>query len=259
MKIPKIIHYVWLGTNKKPDLFYKCLESWKKYCPDYEIKEWNESNFDFSESRFASEAYSKKKWGFVSDYIRLKVLQKFGGIYLDTDVELTKSFDDLLDHDFLISFENDVYVETAVVGSVPNHPLLDKLCSFYYIHKFIKKNNKLDMTPNTVLWTCVLKKYYGLKLKASTQVLHELANPNAPTVTVFNHDYFCPINYTTKTLNKTSNTYAIHYFDASWFSKKLKTREKFLKGLYKVLGRKTFAFFTKQYVKSVNKKIKKEI
>ena len=153
MNIPKIIHYVWLGDKKKPELFYRCLESWKKYCPDYEIKEWNEKNFDFSQSRFAKEAYSQKKWGFVPDYIRAKVLYDYGGIYLDTDVELTKSFDNLLNNEFLISFENNVYLETAVLASRPKHPFLKKMCDFYINHPFIKGNGKIDYTPSTPIWT----------------------------------------------------------------------------------------------------------
>lgn len=257
MNIPKIIHYVWLGDKEKPELFYRCLESWKKYCPDYEIKEWNEKNFDFSESRFAKEAYSQKKWGFVPDYIRARVLHDFGGIYLDTDVEITKPFDDLLDNEFLISFENDVYLETAVLASKPKHPFLKKMCNFYKNHPFIKKNGKIDYTPSTPIWTCFLEKYYNLKLKSSNQLLK--SNIDESTVTVLSNEYFCPINYTTKKLNKTENTYAIHYFDASWFSNKLKTREKFLKFLYSAIGEKTFSFFTKLYVKKVKKNLKNEL
>lgn len=257
MKIPKIIHYVWLGDKEKPKLFYKCLESWKKFCPDYQIIEWNENNFDFSKSRYAKEAYSQKKWGFVPDYIRAKVLYDYGGFYLDTDVELTKPLDDLLENEFLISFENEVYLETAVLGSIAGHPFLKRMCDFYIEQPFIKKNGELDVTPSTPIWTCFLQRYYNLKLKASNQLLTDVENMEAPKVTVYNYDYFCPINYTTKKLNKTDNTYAIHYFDASWFSGKLKTREKFLRFVYYLVGKNIFALFTRMYVKNVRKRIKK--
>ena len=256
--IPKIIHFVWCGGGKKSELFYRCLESWKKFCPDYKIMEWNEDNFDISASLYSSQAYSKKKFGFVPDYIRAKVLYDYGGIYVDTDVEITKSFDDLLENDFLISFENGAYLETAVLGSIPHHPFLKKMCDFYTDHPYIKANGKLDLTPSTPIWTSFLMKYYGLKPKAENQKLHDLENQNLPSVTVFNSDYFCPINYTTKELKTTENTYAIHYFDASWFSKKLKTREKFLKGIYKVFGKNMFAFFTRRYLYSVYKRLKKD-
>ena len=114
--IPKVIHYVGLGGGAKPPLFSRCLESWKAHCPDYEIREWNESNFDFSDNAFAVQAYRAKKYGYVADYIRLRVLYEYGGIYPDTDVEMVKPFDDLLANDFFLSFENDVYVETATLG-----------------------------------------------------------------------------------------------------------------------------------------------
>lgn len=259
MKIPKIIHYVWVGDpTKKPQQFYDCLESWKKFCPDYEIKEWNESNFDINESLYAKQALENKKYGFVADFIRTKVLYEYGGIYLDTDVEITKSFDDILDNDFLISFENEVYVETAVLGACKGHPFTKILIDFYLKYPF-EHNGKPDTTPNTPILTHFLRKYYGLKLKNSYQKLNSLKDENGPTVTVFPSDYFCPINYTTKEMKKTENTYAIHYFGATWFTAKLKRREQFLKGVYKFFGKKFFAMFTKRYTNSVSRKITKRL
>lgn len=259
MKIPKKIHYVWVGDpNKKSQQFYDCLASWKKYCPDYEIIEWNENNFDINASIYAKQSYELKKYGFVPDYIRAKVLYEHGGIYLDTDVELTKPLDDLLDNEFLISFENEVYVETAVLASVKGHPFAKMMSDFYVKYPFIYKG-KPDTTPSTPMWTCFLKKYYGLKLKNHTQVLNKIDDPTSPTVTVLASDYFCPINYTTKEMNKTENTYAIHYFGATWFTSKQKKRERFLKGVYKFFGKKIFAGFTKIYVSNVNRKLKKRI
>ena len=96
MCIPKIIHYCWFGHNKLPALYEKCIQSWKKYCPDYEIVCWNEENFDITQNRYAKEAYEAGKWAFVSDYVRLKVLFEHGGIYLDTDVELIRPIDALV-------------------------------------------------------------------------------------------------------------------------------------------------------------------
>ena len=259
MNIPKIIHYVWVGDpNKKSQQFYDCLASWKKYCPDYKIIEWNESNFDINASLYAKQAYEKGKLGFVADFIRTKVLYEYGGIYLDTDVEITKSFDDLLHNEFLISFENEVYLETAILASAKGHPLPKIMHDFYINYPFLY-NGKPDTTPNTPIWTCFLKKYYGLTLKNHTQVLKKLDDPNSPTVTVLPSEYFCPINYTTKEMKKTENTYAIHYFGATWFTSKQKKREKFLKGIYKLLGKKIFSGFTKMYVNNVNKKLKKRI
>ena len=257
MKIPKIIHYVWLGDpNKKPKQFYDCLESWKKFCPDYEIKEWNENNFDFKKSIYARQAYENKRWGFVADYIRAQVLYDYGGIYLDTDVEITKPFDDLLDNDFLISFENEVYLETAILGSCKGHPFAKMIIDFYLQYPFIH-NGKPDTTPNTPMLTHFLREYYGLKLKNTKQIIHSLKDASSPSVTVFPSDYFCPINYTTKEMKKTENTYAIHYFGATWFNAKLKRREKFLRGVHKVFGKRFFSMFTRRYMNSVSRKLKR--
>ena len=103
--IPKIIHYCWFGRKPKSEEFNKYLESWKRFCPDYEIKEWNESNFDLNKNDYCREAYEAKKWAFVADYVRLKVLEKYGGIYMDTDVELIKSLDKFLHYNAFMCFE----------------------------------------------------------------------------------------------------------------------------------------------------------
>ena len=115
MKIPKVIHYCWFGGNPKPKLVQKCIHSWKKYCPDYEIIEWNESNFDISSCPlYVRQAYDVKKWAFVSDYARLKIIHTCGGIYLDTDVELIKSLDSLLEYNAFFGFEDGKYVATGL-------------------------------------------------------------------------------------------------------------------------------------------------
>ncbi len=248
--IPRIIHYVWLGGGAKPPLFSRCLESWKAHCPDYEIREWNESNFDFSDNAFAVQAYRAKKYGYVADYIRLRVLYEYGGIYLDTDVEMVKPFDDLLANDFFLSFENDVYVETATLGAAPRHPFLQKLLAHYERKQFFV-GKRADLTPNTVLFTLALEKYYAFRIATNGR---EQRLAGEMGVTVYPADYFSPINYTTKKLRRTPRTYSIHYFDASWFSKKLKFREKVLRGVYYLFGRKLFALFTKAYVCHERKK-----
>lgn len=248
-KIPKIIHYVWLGRGKKPDLFYRCLASWKKFCPDYEIREWNEDNFNFDESLYAKQSYSVKKYGFVPDYIRAKVLYEYGGIYLDTDVEMVKPFDDLLDNDFVIGFENNVHLGTATLASVPHHPFTKLMCEFYKEKPYFKENGKIDYTPSTPIWTYFLHKYYNLKLNNKKQILK--LNDNELTITVLPKDYLSPINYTTRKIKLTENSYNIHYFNATWFTKKMKFREKVLKGIYYVFTPYLFDLFTRIWVNSV--------
>lgn len=207
MKIPKIIHYVWFGKTKKNDLFYKCLESWKKFCPDYEIKEWNEDNIDFSENEYTKQAYELKKFGFTGDYLRAKILYEFGGIYLDTDVEITKSFDDLLDNDFVMGFENNTYCATAILASIPKHEYLKTICNFYQKKQFINDKKQIDNTPSPAFWTYFLKRDYGLKLNNKYQLLNSKNKNDNAKMAIYPKDYFSPLNYTTKKLKVTNNTY----------------------------------------------------
>ena len=115
--IPKIIHFCWFGNNPKTELAEKCIASWKKFLPDYELKEWNESNFDIDQHPFTREAYQAKKYAFVTDYVRLFVLKEYGGIYMDTDVEVIKNLDCFLQHNAFSGFETSEYVQTGIIGS----------------------------------------------------------------------------------------------------------------------------------------------
>lgn len=127
-RIPKIIHYCWVGGANKPKSVQYCIDTWKKYCPDYEIIEWNEDNYDFSKNQYMKEAYNSKKWGFVPDYARLDIIYQHGGIYMDTDVEMVASLDSLLEYEGFFGFENtgngQFYVNCGHgFGAVPNHPI----------------------------------------------------------------------------------------------------------------------------------------
>ena len=117
MSIPKIIHYCWVGNSEKPKSVLKCIESWKKFCPGYEIKEWNESNYDFSKNEYMRQAYEAKKWGFVPDYARLDIIYNYGGIYLDTDVEIIKPFPKIVDGNGFMGFERRHFLGTAVLAA----------------------------------------------------------------------------------------------------------------------------------------------
>ena len=125
--IPKIIHYCWFGGNPLPPLALKCIESWKKYCPDYEIKIWDESNFDININKYATEAYEAKKWAFVSDVARLWVLYNYGGIYMDTDLEVIKPLDEFLYHKAFSGFEDEVNIPTGIIASEKNNNWI-KVC-----------------------------------------------------------------------------------------------------------------------------------
>ena len=130
--IPKKMHYCWFGRGKKPEIVEKCIESWKLYCPDFEIIEWNEDNFDVNSHPFMKEAYENKKWAFVVDVARLLIIQEHGGVYLDTDVELFGAIDDWLNDESVFFFESIIYMNLGMgFSAVQNHPLLQKLIDSY--------------------------------------------------------------------------------------------------------------------------------
>lgn len=146
--IPKIIHYCWFGENPLPELAQKCIASWEKYCPDYEIKEWNENNFDLNGCAFVKEAYEAKKWAFVSDFARLKIIYEEGGIYLDTDVEILKSFDTLLGNKCFLGEETSGFVATGLgFGAEKYNPIIKELLEMYIGKHFKLEDGLFDMMP----------------------------------------------------------------------------------------------------------------
>ena len=206
--IPKKIHYVWLGRGEKSELTKKCIDSWKKYLPDYEIIEWNEDNFDINSNKYLKEAYENRKYAFASDYIRLKVLYDFGGIYMDTDVEVIKNLDYFLNNEAFSGFENNNFIPTGIMAAKKHNKWIKKLLDDYNDISFIKKDGSFDLTTNTVRITNTTKKNYNIVLKSSYQDLGD--------VVFYPFDYFCPKDWNTGKINITSNTYTIHHFSGSW-------------------------------------------
>jgi len=149
--IPKIIHYCWFGRNPLPSLAVKCINSWKKYLPEYEIKEWNESNFDVEKYRFAKEALDCKKYAFVSDVCRLYVIEKFGGIYMDTDVEVLKPLDCFLHHTAFSGFENDSFVPTGIMASVKGGVWANEMLAYYDNRSFFREDGEMDTISNAFI------------------------------------------------------------------------------------------------------------
>ena len=144
--IPKVIHYCWFGGNAKPASVLKCIESWKKYCPGYEIKEWNEENFRIEDNLYCKQAYDAKKWAFATDYARLVIVYNNGGIYLDTDVEVIKPLDDLLNHKFFIGRQQGFQVNTGSgFGAEKGHPVLKRMIDDYEDIPFIDENGEMDL------------------------------------------------------------------------------------------------------------------
>lgn len=228
-KIPKIIHYCWFGGAKLPRVAKHCIRSWGKNCSDYKIVEWNESNFDVSQSPlYVREAYDAKKWAFVSDYVRLFVLYRYGGIYMDTDLEILKSIDVFLKHEAFSGFEDDCHIPTAIMGSKVHNKWVKMLLDDYNDRKFIMSDGSYDLTTNVDTITCLTKQNYGIILDNTYQVFEDIA--------VYPNQYFCPKDFGTQEIKITDNTYAIHHFNASWYDKKKQVEYNLHKHLYPTIG-----------------------
>jgi len=210
--IPKIIHYVWFSDPPNyPDDVIKCMESWKRELPDYEIKLWTAKNFDFSLCPYAKEAYDERKFAFASDYVRLWALYTYGGVYLDSDIEVMRSFDDLLHNKAFTGFEDTGSIAAWIFASEKNNPIFKKFLDDYEGRHFVLAEGLYDLTPNPVPITYALLEQ-GLKLDNSYQELDD--------ITIYPMDYFCPINpYREKEVGFTENTYAYHHFSGEWKKK----------------------------------------
>lgn len=171
MPIPRIIHYCWFGGNEKPEIIRKCISSWKKYCPDYEIKEWNESNFDINMFQYTKEAYNAKKWAFVSDVARLWVVLNYGGIYMDTDVEVLNNIDSLLNNDLFMFFESERSIASGLgFGATKNNEIIKELVNDYSDRPFLLSNGKHDLTACPAINTKTIRKLIpSLELNGRTQ------------------------------------------------------------------------------------------
>lgn len=227
--IPKKIHYCWFGKNPLPRSAKKCIASWKKYLPDYEIKEWNEDNFDVSMSLYTHDAYEAKKYAFVSDVARLFALVKEGGIYMDTDVEVVRSLDPLLCHHAFMGFEGVNYIATNIIGSEAAHPFFSYLLSSYGSRRFIKDNGNLDLSTNVVKITSILEKEYQLILSGEEQVINGIY--------FYPTDFFSPYDYITGRLHLTQNTFTIHWFDQSW-TKRIAWKVRLSQLYHRIIGQK---------------------
>lgn len=223
--IPKKIHYCWFGDGEKSELVKKCIASWKQFCPDCEIIEWNESNYDLTKNQYMYEAYQAKRWGFVPDYARLDIIYEHGGIYLDTDVEMIRSFDDLFEQNGYMGFESATdakQTEFSVNGgqgfaAPPKNELIRQMRDIYDGLHFINEDGSHNLQPSPYFNTLVLKQN-GLVPNNTLQVIDG--------ITIYPSEYFCPVNWKTHKREITENTHSIHHFDASWVSASEKKKRK---------------------------------
>ena len=210
MSIPKVIHYCWFGKGEMPALAEKCIKSWKKYCPDYEIICWNEENFDIQQNRYMREAYEAKKWAFVSDFARLKIIYDHGGIYLDTDVELLKSITPLLDNGGFMGFDEKGIVASGLgFGAERGNEIIGEFLKDYDDIPFVLPDGTYDLTPCPDRNTATLKRL-GMDMENKDQTFMGMR--------FLPDDYLCPMDYNTGKKTITKNTYSIHHYSASWTS-----------------------------------------
>ena len=240
--IPKLVHYCWFGNQEMPMDLKKYVNNWKYILNDYEIVEWNESNFNISSLPFTQEAYDSKMWAFVSDYVRTFVLYKYGGIYLDTDMELINNFDHLLNNEAFCGFESMSHLGTAVLGSKQGNPWIKDMLDVYNDKHFINKDGTLDKTPNVRFFTTITEQKYKLKINNKFQQLSD--------VTIYPIDYFYPKNYFTKKTKITEDTIGIHHWCSSWCDPEDPTfKSKIINFMYSALGENITSQLRKTYKK----------
>lgn len=223
--IPKTIHYCWFGRGKKPKLAQQCIESWRRYCPDYTIIEWNEDNFDINRNGYLRRCYQNKQWAFLSDYVRLVVVYEHGGIYFDTDVEVIRPFDDLLDACAFFGFENNDYVATGLgFGAEPNHIAVRNMLNEY----IDLLDGKHDVVKCPQLNTQGLLSL-GLKQNGQYQVLRD-------NTIIYPTEYFNPLDDATGVLKLTENTHSINRYGKSWMSTSTRVRSRMTRPLHRIFG-----------------------
>ena len=219
MSIPKIIHYCWFGGGEFTDLMKDCMKSWKEFCPDYQIIEWNESNVDLNECQYIKEAYERKRWAFVSDYIRNKAVYEYGGIYLDTDVMLVKSLDPLLEHQGGYAGWEEGAVNTGLgFGAEPHNEIVKEFLDIYKGRSFLREDGSEQYIISPALTMEVLRRH---GLEDRDDIIQQVDG-----FTIYPREYFCPYDIRLEKMNKTPNTVSIHYYSASWYTEEQRIEHK---------------------------------
>ncbi len=235
--IPNLIHYCWFGQNSKTKLVKKCILSWQRYCQDYQIIEWNENNFDLDQHPYLRWCHNNRKWAFLSDFARLLIVQQNGGIYLDTDVELIKKPDALLDNDAFFGYENSQYVATGLgFGSVPNHPVLQAMIE-KYLSLTPDNEGNYSLSGCPIMNTSALLPL-GLQQNGEYQMICGAS--------ILPSDWLNPYDDTTGVLRKTENTVAIHWYGKSWMSRSAIIRSTLTKPFHRMFGVHCFDWLKKK-------------
>lgn len=228
--ITKTIHYCWFGNNPIPEKDIAYMKTWQKFLPGYEIKRWDESNFNLDIFPYVRQAYDFKKYAFVSDVARLYALVHEGGIYMDTDVELLKH-PQIEDYEAVVGFESKDRIMTAFMACSPNHPIFTELLNDYKSRQFIQEDGKQDCTTNVERLTEALLPR-GLNLNDKLQTIDGL--------TILPSEYVCPYNNITHKITITDNTFCFHHFAGTW----LEGKELWRHRMHEFLGPKTMQILT---------------
>ena len=227
--IPKTIHFCWFGGAPLPDLAKKCINSWKKYCSDYKIICWNEKNYDLKKHPYVKEAYEAKKWAFVSDYVRLDVVYNYGGIYFDTDVEVVKNIDFLLEKKCFFGTEEPGLIASGLGFGAEKNNINIKLMLDEYENEHFKLDHGEYNTLACPARNTIPFKKMGLEEKDDIQVIND--------AWIYPKEYFCPKDLKTGILQLTNNTVSIHHFDGCWLDEKDKKDIEMTHFCYEHFGR----------------------
>lgn len=211
--IPKILHYIWFGGNPLTSLAEQCLASWQEHMPDWQIMRWDETNFDIAAAPlYVRQAYEARKFAFVSDFVRLWALEQYGGVYVDTDVKVLRSYEPLLNDTAFIGLEESKahLPGTCVMGCEPHCQWVRDLLALYDGVEFIQPDGSLDLTTNVErMGAVMMKELREEQYWRRNQYIEKWG------LRIYTHDYFSPITFT-RVMRKTKNTYSIHYFAESW-------------------------------------------
>lgn len=232
--IPKKIHYCWFGKKEKPEIVKKCIKSWKDVLNEYEIIEWNEDNFDIDSNKFVRQAYDAEKFAFVSDYVRVYVLYNYGGIYLDTDVEVYKKFNnEILNNGSFWGFEEKDFIATSTIGAIKGNNLIKQFLDYYKDKNFFEDDGSINTLTNVAIVSDMVKKF-GIRLDGSYQRIEGIA-------TIYPQEYFSPYDYINCYSKETENTYTMHHYYKSWLPMRTRIKTYIKKSVAMIVGGKNLA------------------
>lgn len=234
--IPKIIHLCWLSGDPYPSKIAKCLKSWKAFLSDYEVILWDTNRFDLNSSPWVKQAFENKKYAFAADYIRFYALYHFGGIYLDSDVEVIKSFDDLLDLPYFVGAEKAGTPEAAIMGAEKGCDWIKQCLDYYENRPFVKGDGSLDIRKLPEIMNEQIEKLKPIRVLSLLESEDIRNHDFAKEVLVFNDAYFSPKVFDSREVELTPYTYAIHHYQNSWFSPKAKAYYRFRTLLIRIFG-----------------------